>query len=139
MTATTRQGRSLSRGIDYLGDLGAKLRDLQGFATLAHELIQNADDTSATRWMSFDVGEHALVVDNDGTFSDCGQVEELECPWKHHPARATSAIFTGFVPSPVVTSVSGRGQRELLVSASSPCTRSPTSRADFGGPTLDPA
>jgi hypothetical protein len=40
----------LSRGIDYLGDIGAKLRDLRGYRSLAHELIQNADDaTNATR------------------------------------------------------------------------------------------
>ena len=71
----------LSRGIDYLGDLGAKLRDLQGYRTLAHELIQNADDAARATSMSFDVGDEALVVDNDGVFSDCGQVEETECPW----------------------------------------------------------
>ena len=61
----------LSRGIDYLGDLGAKLRDLRGYRTLAHELIQNADDAKRTASMSFDVGDDALVVDNDGVFSDC--------------------------------------------------------------------
>ena len=56
---------SLSRTIDYLGDLGAKLRDLQGYRTLAHELIQNADDAPAS-WMSFDIRQDALVLDNDG-------------------------------------------------------------------------
>jgi hypothetical protein len=61
MTTQIRQGRPLSRGIDYLGDLGAKLRDLQGFATLAYELIQNADDAGAG-WMSFDICEAALIV-----------------------------------------------------------------------------
>src|SRR5215475_13193487 len=68
-----RQPKSLSRGIDYLGDLGAKLRDLQGDRTLAYELIQNADDPTATS-MCFDVTNEALIVDNDGTFSDCGVV-----------------------------------------------------------------
>lgn len=72
----------LSRGIDYLGDLGAKLRDLQGYRTLAHELIQNADDAPEATSMAFDVADDALVVDNDGTFSDCGESEEPECPWK---------------------------------------------------------
>src|SRR5438552_3940447 len=72
----------LSRGIDYLGDLGAKLRDLQGYRTLAHELIQNADDAPTATSMTFDVRIDALVVDNDGVFRDCGQIEESECPWK---------------------------------------------------------
>ena len=57
----------LSRSIDYLGDLGAKLRDLQGYGTLTHELIQNADDAPAS-WMSFDIRQDALVLDNDGVF-----------------------------------------------------------------------
>ena len=73
---------SLSRSMDYLGDLGAKLRDLQGYATLASELIQNADDASAT-WMAFDVRPRALVIDNDGVFSDCGEMDTVQCPWSH--------------------------------------------------------
>jgi hypothetical protein len=72
----------LSRGIDYLGDLGAKLRDLQGYRTLAHELIQNADDAANATSMSFNVTADAFVVDNDGVFGDCGRVDEDECPWK---------------------------------------------------------
>lgn len=99
---TTKELRSLSRGIDYLGDLGGKLRNLQGFATLANELIQNADDvkkddgTAGAEWMAFDVSDAALVVDNDGAFSDCGQVEEPECPWRHDLARGYMCDFHGF-------------------------------------------
>lgn len=102
MTTATKELRSLSRGIDYLGDLGGKLRNLQGFATLANELIQNADDvkkddgTAGAEWMAFDVSDAALVVDNDGAFSDCGQVEEPECPWRHDPARGYMCDFHGF-------------------------------------------
>jgi hypothetical protein len=70
------------RGTDHLGFLGAKLRDLTGFATLAHELIQNADDAPGTTSMTFDVRDDALIVDNDGTFTDCEQLDEFECPWK---------------------------------------------------------
>jgi len=76
------QPRYLSRGIDYLNDIGAKLRDLKGFNTLAHELIQNAEDSEGVTWMSFDIRNDALVVDNDGVFSDCGQAEEPSCPWR---------------------------------------------------------
>ena len=67
--------RHISRGIDYLNDLGAKLRDLTGFMTLAHELIQNADDAPRATEMAFDVCGDALVVDNNGVFSDCGNAE----------------------------------------------------------------
>jgi hypothetical protein len=73
--------RYLSRGIDYLGALGATLRDLTGFSTLAYELIQNADDSRATE-MTFDFREDALVVDNDGVFSDCRSVQLPDCPWR---------------------------------------------------------
>jgi len=72
----------LSKSIDYLGSLGARLRDLQGYATLAHELIQNADDAPAS-WMSFNIDTRldALILDNDGVVNHCGNVEAPECPW----------------------------------------------------------
>ncbi len=73
----------LSKGIDYLGDLGAKLRDLQGFKTLIHELIQNADDAETASSMTFSVGDEDLIVDNDGVFSECPDVTTEECAWKH--------------------------------------------------------
>ncbi|GAP63514.1 hypothetical protein ARMA_1937 [Ardenticatena maritima] len=73
--------RPLSRSVDYLGFIGAKLRDLQGYRTLASELIQNADDARATS-LSFDITDKALIVDNDSVFSDCGHAEEEICLWK---------------------------------------------------------
>jgi hypothetical protein len=87
----------LSRGIDYLGDLGAKLRDLQGFKTLANELVQNADDvkTGVTK-MIFNVSDDALIVDNDGVFSDCGHIELDECPWKEDSAIGHRCDFHRF-------------------------------------------
>jgi hypothetical protein len=108
MTTEVQQRRFISRGIDYLGDLGAKLRDLQGFATLAHELIQNADDADGAGWMAFDVTEESLIVDNDGTFSDCGQAEEPECLWKHDPGRRYLCDFHG------LRSVASGHKRERL-------------------------
>lgn len=86
----------LSRGIDYLGDIGAKLRDLQGFKTLANELIQNADDVSAATSMTFNVCDDALIVDNDGVFSDCGQIEQHECPWKDESVKGYRCDFHRF-------------------------------------------
>ena len=70
----------LPRSIDYLGDLSSKLRDLQGYATLAYELIQNADDARAS-WLSFDIRRESLVLENDGVFTDCQDIESSECPW----------------------------------------------------------
>jgi len=86
----------LSRGIDYLGDLGAKLRDLRGYRTLAHELIQNADDAEGAASMSVDVSDDALVVDNDGVFSDCQHIRNAECPWKEDGTHGHRCDFHRF-------------------------------------------
>ncbi len=77
MTTIITPRRSLSRGIDYLGDLGAKLRDLQGFATLAHELIQNADDAPGAGRMTFAVSPTALIVDTGRTHQKLPQLLRL--------------------------------------------------------------
>ena len=90
------QQQFLSRGIDYLGDLGAKLKDLQGFATLAYELIQNADDAEGVTSMAFDIRSEALLVENNGGFSDCLHVDQLECPWKTAPNKGHRCDFHRF-------------------------------------------
>ena len=41
---TSQQPTYLSQGVNYLGFLTQQLGDLTGKTTLAHELIQNADD-----------------------------------------------------------------------------------------------
>src|SRR5881296_2003492 len=84
------------RGTDHLGFLGAKLRDLLGYSTLAYELIQNADDAPNTTSMSFDVRDDALIVDNNGSFADCNSLEEFECPWKRDPAKNRMCDFHRF-------------------------------------------
>lgn len=71
--------RFFGQGVDYIGFLNAKLRDLRGWSTLLNELVQNADDSENTSYICFDVRDDALVVENDGLFSDCGQVEADEC------------------------------------------------------------
>ena len=112
----------LSRGIDYLGDLGAKLRDLRGDRTLAYELIQNADDARDATWMCFNVRHDALIVDNDGTFSDCGKTQEADCPWKEDKLHAHRCDFHRF--QRMVISEAKPAQQELLGSDSSRSTRS---------------
>lgn len=55
-------GLYLSQGVDYLGFLNAKLRDLEGWSTLANELIQNADDAAGSTRIDLDVTNSALIV-----------------------------------------------------------------------------
>src|SRR5436190_1758743 len=96
MTPTNQEPLFFSRGIDYLGDLGAKLKDLQGYATLAHELLQNADDAHGVSTFAFDVRNDALLVENNASFSDCGQIGLSECPWKNDPAKGHRCDFHRF-------------------------------------------
>ncbi|MFT3818233.1 MAG: DUF3883 domain-containing protein [Rubrivivax sp.] len=69
----------LSQGVDYVGFLNAKLRDLEGWSALANELIQNADDAAEATRIVFDLTDTALVVSNDAQFSDCGSVADARC------------------------------------------------------------
>src|SRR5689334_21941738 len=78
MTIMREQGPSLSYEVDTLGFFNAQLRDLRGFLTLAHELIQNADDAKASK-IIFDARDEALVAENDSVFSDCGRVVDSTC------------------------------------------------------------
>jgi hypothetical protein len=71
----------LSQGVDYVGFLNAKLRDLEGWSALANELIQNADDTTDATRIVLDLTDTALVVSNDAQFSDCGSVASARCTW----------------------------------------------------------
>jgi hypothetical protein len=69
---------------DFIGTLAKVLTDLQGYETLARELIQNADDAAGdddhpgATSMRFDVREDAVVVSNDGVFSFCG-ADDKDC------------------------------------------------------------
>jgi hypothetical protein len=51
-----------SLGIDHLGALANALGDLMGFATLAYELIQNADDADDAAEIVFDARDDGLLV-----------------------------------------------------------------------------
>ena len=84
----------LSLGVDYLGFLNAELRDLRGFRTLANELVQNANDAKGATWVRFDACDDALIVENNGVFSDCGEVEHPICPW--HADRGHLCDFHRF-------------------------------------------
>jgi len=97
----------LSLGVDYLGFLDGQLRNLKGYATLAHELIQNADDAPEATEICFDVCDDALIVENNGIFSDCGHVEQAECPWSEDQTIGHRCDFHRFR-----TTASGDKRRE---------------------------
>ena len=101
------QPEYLSQGVNYLGFLSQKLGDLRGITTLAHELIQNADDAkddagkrSATR-ITFDVRDDALVVSNDAVFKDIdfNRMREVASGSKRYEGgdRTTGAFGVGFI------------------------------------------
>jgi hypothetical protein len=104
----------LDQGVDYLGFLNAKLRDLRGWSTLINELVQNADDAEGATTLLIDITEQALVVENNGVFKGCESVEARECAWgglpcdfhafrrvasghKRHERNTTGAFGIGFI------------------------------------------
>ncbi|MCI0393855.1 MAG: hypothetical protein L0322_02805, partial [Chloroflexi bacterium] len=97
--------RFLSQSVNYLGFLEARLRDVQGVATLVYELAQNADDVKdedgqpGARWISFDVRDEALVVENDGRFRpvDFERLQEIAGGSKRAEAETTGAFGLGFI------------------------------------------
>ena len=104
---TSEEPTYLSQGISYLGFLAQQLGDLRGKATLAHELIQNADDAkddygnlSATI-ISFDVTNDALIVSNDAVFreADFDRMRELASGSKRRESgdRTTGVFGVGFI------------------------------------------
>jgi hypothetical protein len=94
-----------SQDVDYLGFLEAQLRDLHGIDSLAYELIQNADDVkdedgrAATTYISFDVLDEALIVDNDGVFrpADFARLQSIAGGDKRREEDTTGAFGLGFI------------------------------------------
>jgi hypothetical protein len=82
--------------LDHLGTLRTRLADLQGYANLAYELVQNAEDAPNSSWLRFDLRPDALVVDNGGVFSTCGQLNTDPCPWAGSDGTSSSCDFHRF-------------------------------------------
>ena len=99
----------LPRGVNHLGFLEAQLRNLRGFSTLAYELIQNADDAPGADTITFDIHEDALIVDNNGVFSDCSAVGKRPCLWKEDPGKRHYCDFHRFQS---VASADKRGEED---------------------------
>ena len=104
---TDQEPEYLSQGVNYLGFLSQQLGDLRGITTLAHELIQNADDAkdesdqlAATR-IVFDITDEALIVSNDAVFReiDFRRMQEVASSSKRSEAgdRTTGAFGVGFI------------------------------------------
>ena len=103
----SQEPRLLYQGVNYLGFLAQQLGDLAGKTTLAHELIQNADDAkdesgslSATR-ISFDVRDDTLIVSNDATFRkiDFDRISDVASGSKRRESgdRTTGSFGVGFI------------------------------------------
>ena len=104
---TNQQVTYLSQGVNYVGFLSQQLGDLTGKTTLAHELIQNADDAkdesgrlAATR-ITFDITDTALIVSNDADFRelDFERMREVASGSKRGESgeRTTGAFGVGFI------------------------------------------
>ena len=121
------QSKRLPQGLNYLGFLSKQLGDLRGITTLAHELIQNADDAkndsgelSATR-ITFDFKDDALVVSNDAAFReiDFERIQDVAGGSKRDEAgaRTTGAFGVGFISVYQVTDspeIQSAGRRWIL-------------------------
>ncbi len=94
-----------TQDVDFLGFLEAQLRDLQGIRTLVYELIQNADDVKSddgrpqTTWISFDITDEALIVQNDGLFRpvDFERLQNISSGAKREEIGTTGAFGLGFI------------------------------------------
>ena len=125
---TSQDPTYLSQGVNYLGFLAKELGDLRGKTTLAHELIQNADDAkdelgnfSATS-IAFDIRDDALIVTNDAVFRevDFNRIRDLAGGSKRQEAgeRTTGAFGVGFISVYQVTDrpeIHSAGRRWMLI------------------------
>jgi hypothetical protein len=80
----TARTTTRSREDDHIGLMSRTLRELTGFTTMVFELIQNADDTQTASCLRFDVRDDALVIEDDGGFTDCGRQDlgPHSCPYR---------------------------------------------------------
>lgn len=127
MAIAHKQPQYLSQEVDFLGFLAKQIGDLQGITTLAHELIQNADDAKndsgkrCAREIIFDVTDEALLVSNDAPFrnEDFGRMQNIADGGKRFEGgeRTTGAFGIGFISVYQITDrpeVVSAGRRWIL-------------------------
>ena len=69
----------LSYSAPLISNIRQILTGLQGFVSMAREIIQNADDAGANI-VQFNIRDDALIIKNDAEFLNCGLSSD-ECPW----------------------------------------------------------
>ena len=69
----------LSYSAPLISNIRQILTGLQGFDSMAREIIQNADDAGANS-VQFNIRDDALIIRNDAKFLNCGLSSD-ECPW----------------------------------------------------------
>lgn len=84
--------------VNLLGNISKTLTELQGFESMAREIIQNADDAEAKE-LRFSIEPNFLRVWNDAEFSNCGDLLG-ECLFKDRARKrcdfhAISEIASG--------------------------------------------
>ena len=77
-----------------LGNIRQILTGLQGFDSMAREIIQNADDAGAKK-IRFSIEKGGLRVWNDAMFLSCG-LSESECPWEFDAQSKSSGKACDF-------------------------------------------
>ena len=81
MSVQANRVRELSYSAPLISNIRQILTGLQGFDSMAREIIQNADDAGAEN-IRFDITDEALIVWNDAEFLSCG-LDSDECPWSN--------------------------------------------------------
>ena len=71
--------RELSYSAPLITNIKHIMVGLQGFKSMAREIIQNADDAGANS-ICFEVTQDALIIRNDANFLSCGLTSD-NCPW----------------------------------------------------------
>lgn len=79
MPSNAQRVRELSYSAPLISNIRQILTGLQGFDSMAREIIQNADDAGAKN-IRFDITDNALIVWNDAVFLSCG-LNSDECLW----------------------------------------------------------
>ena len=75
------QSRKIPYTAPLIGNIRQILTGLQGFDSMAREIIQNADDAGAST-ICFDIGKKSLHVWNNAKFESCG-LEHARCDWEN--------------------------------------------------------
>jgi hypothetical protein len=80
MPSTAQESFEIPYVAPLLGNIRQILTGLQGFDSMAREIIQNADDAGAKK-IRFSIEKGGLRVWNDELFLSCGS-RDPKCPWE---------------------------------------------------------